>query len=341
MRALPILLALALAPLLASMAAPAPARAQLALPGAVEAPTAQGQTLAPPTPHKAPRADPTGLGPAIRPKPPTESAVLGQTLSLDGARGAIVIEKNDGALAVTRLLLTGAKISQPNQTCSVAMGEDGPIKLTPLGAPEGATRFELDSSACPLQLDLLGGALRVSTPFGACAFTQADCRADVAGLWGPPGASFSASQVKTFERERAGLEKSLQARFRELVKAFKKKPDLAGQAVKAQADFAASRAQTCRDYDKEEVHGFCALRLAEARDLALQARLADARDELAKTKADKARKQAERDKHAGKTGKNVAKGHVAPAAVAPVPAAAPAPASPPPAPEPQPKLWPF
>jgi len=43
MRALPILLALALAPLLASMAAPAPARAQLALPGAVEAPTAQGQ----------------------------------------------------------------------------------------------------------------------------------------------------------------------------------------------------------------------------------------------------------------------------------------------------------
>ena len=78
--------------------------------------------------------------------------------------------------------------------------------------------------------------------------------------------------------------------------------------MKAQADFAASRAQTCRDYDKEEVHGFCALRLAEARDLALQARLADAREELEKTKAEKARKQAERDKRAGQDGQERGEG---------------------------------
>jgi hypothetical protein len=320
MRALLLLLALVLTPL--------PARAQLALPGAVATPTPAGQTMAPPATHSGPRkTESSGSGPAIRPKPPTESATLGQTLSLNGTRGAILIEKNGGALAVTRLVLTGSKISQPNHACSVSMGEDGPIRLQPLGAPDGATRFELDSSACPMLIDLLGGALRVSAPFGACAFPQADCRADVAGLWGPPGAAFGASQIKTFERERAGLEKSVQARFRELLKAFKKKPDLASALVKEHADFAASRATICRDYDKEDAHGFCALRLTEARDLALQARLADARDEKAKEKAEKAekaRRQAERKQPAPAKRKDAAKDHRA------RPAAAPPPPPPPP-----------
>jgi hypothetical protein len=201
--------------------------------------------------------------------------VIGQTFGLNGTRGAMTVEKADDGLRVTRLVLSGAKVSHPNQSCEVAMGEDGPIKLKALGAPDGASRHELQASACPMLVDVLGGALRVSTPFGACAFFAADCRADVAGLWGPPGGAF-AEKIKTFDRERAGLEKSVQARFRDLLKRYKKQPDLARQVVKEQADFGAARAQTCRDYDKEETHGFCALRLTEARDLALQARLAEA-----------------------------------------------------------------
>ncbi|MBB4197247.1 hypothetical protein CCR94_14545 [Rhodoblastus sphagnicola] len=265
MRAFLLIFALVLAPL--------SAQAQLALPGAV-APTPEGESMAPPKPHAAPRKT-EGAGPVSRPKPPAESAILGQTLSLNGTRGVLTVEKTGDDLRVTRLVLAGAKVSHPNQSCEVAMGDDGPITLKALGAPDGATRYELQSSVCPMLLDLLGGALRVSTPFGACVFMQADCRADVSGLWGPPAASFSESQIKTFERERAGLEKSTQARFRDLLNKFKKKPDLARLLVKDQADFGASRSKTCRDYDKEETHGFCALRLTEARDLALHARLAD------------------------------------------------------------------
>jgi hypothetical protein len=276
---------------LALLLAPVSARAQLALPGAV-APTPEGQTMTPPaSPSTAPRnTQSPGSGPAKRSKPPAESAIVGQTLSLNGTRGALVIEKDGGDLRVTRLVLTGAKVSHPNQSCEVAMGEDGPIKLKPLGVPDGVARFELQSSACPLLIDLLGGALRVSAPYGACVFPQADCRADVAGIWGPSGGSFSDAQIKTFERERAGLEKSVQARFRELLAKFKKKPDLAKPLVKEQADFGAARSKACRDYEKEETHGFCALRLTEARDLSLQARLADAHD--SKSKDDKSGKAA-------------------------------------------------
>lgn len=253
---------------------PVAASAQLALPGAVSTPTPEGQALAPPKPAAA--AKPREHFAPVKPKPPAESAVLGQTFGLNGVRGALSLDKDGGELRVTRLVLSGAKVSHPNQSCEVSMGDDGPIRLKALGAPEGANRFELESSVCPMLIDLLGGALRVTTPFGACAFFAADCRADVAGLWGPPGSAFSDGQIKNFERERAGLEKSAQARFRALLDRYKKQPDQAKELVKDQADFSSTRARTCRDYDKEETHGFCALRLTEARDLALQTRIAEA-----------------------------------------------------------------
>jgi hypothetical protein len=272
----PFLIVLAL-----TLATPQWARAQMALPGAVAAPTPEGEAVAPPpAEHAAPRkrSQSSGLGLAIRPKPPVESAVTGQALSLNGTRGTLLIEKGDGELRVTKLVLPGARISHPNQSCELAMGEDGPIKLKPLGTPLGVQSFELQSSACPLVLDLLGGAFHVGAPPGACTFTQADCRADFEGVWGPGGGSFSDGQIKTFERERAGLERSVQTRFRELLHKFKKKPDLAKALVKDQAAFAAIRSRTCRDYEREEAHGFCALRLTEARDFALQAKLADFTD---------------------------------------------------------------
>jgi len=260
--------------LLLALLLPVSAQAQLALPGAVATPTPEGQTMAAPKPS-APRKPREASGPAIKPKPPAETTVLGQTFGLNGTRGALVLDKDGAELRVTRLVLSGGKVSHPNQSCEVSMGDDGPLKLKGLGAPDGVNRFELQSSACPMLIDLLGGALRVTTPFGACVFLAADCRADVAGVWGPPGASFNDSQIKTLDRERAGLDKSAQARFRDLLAKYKQQPDMAKQLVKDQVDFGATRAQTCRDYDKEETHGFCALRLTEARDLALQARLAD------------------------------------------------------------------
>jgi hypothetical protein len=270
--------------LLLALLTPVSASAQLALPGAVSTPTPEGQALAPPKP--AAPAKPREHFAPVKPKPPAESTVLGQTFGLNGTRGALTLDKEGGDLRVTRLVLSGAKVSHPNQSCEVSMGDDGPIKLKALGAPEGANRFELQSTACPMLIDLLGGALRVTTPFGACVFFAADCRADVAGLWGPAGSAFGESQIKAFDRERAGLEKSAQARFRALLERFKKQPDLAKELVKDQADFSSTRAQTCRDYDKEETYGFCALRLTEARDLALQTRIADAGEDKEARKAE-------------------------------------------------------
>jgi len=288
----------------------------MALPGAV-APTPAGESVAPPPAIR--RAAPRGESQAAvqRPKPPVESAIIGQTLSLNGMRGSLLIEKSDGELRVTRLVLPGAKISHPNQPCELAMGEDAPIKLKPLGAPQGVQSFELQSSACPMVLDLLGGAFHVGAPPGACVFTHADCRADVEGLWGPAGSSFSDKQVKTFERERAGLERSVQTRFRELLHRFKKKPDLAKAAIKDQAAFAAVRSKTCRDYEREEAHGFCALRLTESRDYALQAKLADIKD----SKKGKDGKEAKEDKTVKEARKPAAKParHSAPPPQAPAP----------------------
>lgn len=65
----------------------------------------------------------------------------------------------------------------------------------------------------------------------------------------------------------------MRARFRDLLHRLKKKPDAARILVKEQAGFAAMRSKACRDYDREDSHGFCALRLTEARDFALQAQL--------------------------------------------------------------------
>lgn len=167
------------------------------------------------------------------------------------------------------------------------MGAEGPIGLKPLGAPDGVQKFELESSACPLQFDVLNGALRARSPGGACSFTQADCRVEASGLWGPAGNSFSEAQIKSIEKERGSIENAVRAHFRALLAKYKKDKPAAQAAIKEQAGFSAERAQVCRDYDREESVGFCALRLTEARDFRLQASLAA---EEGQTKSDKPKK---------------------------------------------------
>lgn len=258
---------------LALIAPQAPAHAQLQLPGAAPAPTAVGQRLAPP-PSAAPRVarDPDAHFVAAR--PPGVEAVLGKTLSLLGARGALEIRKIGDDLVSSRLTLSGDKISRPNQACEVALDAAGPVHFTALGAPEGLQRLALDSPACPLTLDILDGAARVASPQGACLFTEADCRVEAAGLWGPPGASFSDKDIKALEKARGATEKAMRDHFRALLDRLKKDKPAADVAIRRQAGFSSERALACRDYDREEIAGFCALRLTQARDFALQARLA-------------------------------------------------------------------
>jgi hypothetical protein len=247
--------------------------AQMQLPGAMGAPTPRGQSIAPPSAAQGFR-DEEYAGHFTASKPPGIESVVGRPLSLLGARGALEIERSGEALVVTRFVAEGSKISHPNQLCEVSMGADGPINLKFLGSPAGVTRLELNSSACPLQFDILTGALRARSPTGACAFAQADCRIDAAGLWGPSGGSFSEREIKSIEKERGAMEKSMRAHFRALLIKFKKDMAAAKAVVEAQAAFPGARAQACRDYDREEAVGFCALRLTEAQDFLLQSQLA-------------------------------------------------------------------
>jgi len=69
--------------------------------------------------------------------------------------------------------------------------------------------------------------------------------------------------------------------FRALLSAAAKDQETAKKIVAEQAGFSSARDMTCRSYLKEDVHGFCALRLTQARVLALQA----AYNERARAKA--------------------------------------------------------
>jgi hypothetical protein len=269
---------LSLAPLL-SLGVGA-ALAQMVLPGAVGAPTPVGQAGAPPAVarrpaiHSGPEGDVAFDRHFIAAKPPSTDGIVGKPFAQFGSRGVLQVEQSGDDLVVSRLTMSGDKISQPNQACQLQVGGGAPLRLKPLGTPEGVQRFEIDSSACPLQFDVLNGAVRVISSSGACVFREADCGVDASGLWGPPGDSFSESQKKTIERERTVLEKNTREHFRMLMSRFKKDKPAAQSVVREQAAFSANRSQNCRDYDREDAHGFCALRLTEARDYGLQTRLA-------------------------------------------------------------------
>lgn len=266
-------------------------RAQMQLPGAVGAPTPAGQSIAPPA--SAPRATTPSQGAYSghfsAAKPPSVDSIIDKPFSLSGARGVLQIEKSGADLRISRLTAVGDKISRPNQSCEVSMGAEGPIGLKPLGSPDGVQRYELESTACPLQIDVLSGAVRARSPNGACSFPQADCRIDASGLWGPAGNSFSEAQIKSIEKERGALERVMRTHFRTLLDKYKKDKPAAQAAIKEQAGFSSERAQVCRDYDREEAVGFCSLRLTEARDFRLQARLAG---EAGAAKGDKSEKPA-------------------------------------------------
>jgi hypothetical protein len=266
-------------------------RAQMQLPGAVGAPTPAGQSIAPPASAPRATAPPQGAysGHFSAARPPAVDSIVDKPFSLSGARGALQIEKSGAELRISRLTAVGDKISRPNQSCEVSMGAEGPIGLKPLGSPDGVQRYELESTACPLQIDVLSGAVRARNPNGACSFPQADCRIDASGLWGPAGSSFSDAQIKSIEKERGALERAMRTHFRTLLDKYKKDKPAAHAAIKEQAGFSSERAQVCRDYDREEAVGFCSLRLTEARDFRLQARLAS---EAGAAKGDKSEKPA-------------------------------------------------
>ncbi len=233
------------------------------LPGAVpSAPTGATDTPATGGPPK-PAAPPPV-------KTPGEDSVVRKELRRNGSTGLISFERQDKDLRITRLTLPGRQISRPADICRVDVA-GGPFTMKSVGKHEGLLRYEADIAACPFTVDILDGAIQVNVTGGLCTFREADCNATPAGFWGPPPSTFSAD-TKAIERARTSAESAARTYFRSLLNNTKDRQQVKTIAAE-QAAFSSKREETCRDYAREDVFGFCATKITEARAVALRAQL--------------------------------------------------------------------
>ena len=257
--------------LFAAALAATEARAQLMLPGAAPA-EPQGANVAP-AKHRHSGASTTEAGAGakgVKAGPAAGIASLaGRPLMLNGKSGLLQISGDDRTATIDKLQLAGESVSNPSQRCVVDIVGEKPILATSAGRPDGLERFEADVPACPISFDVLDGAALVPSQITACVFKAADCQTIPGGLWGPDGASLVGDAAKIV-KERAEAEKAMA----KLVRAIEDRdgPE-AGDLARDQNGFAGQRDELCRDYVKESVHGYCALRVTEARTALLQTRL--------------------------------------------------------------------
>jgi hypothetical protein len=289
---LPVLAALVAAPLLA----PAEARAQNFFeqlfglrpsappvpPGAV--PGARNPYAAPPPGPggPAPSGDPAegvvrnSPAPPAPPKPtpvkaPNDADVLGRDLQQNGSAGTLRLERAASGFT-GKVTLSGSKISNPVEACSVPLNRGEAIPLVDKGRPEGLTRLEAGVPACPLRFEILDGAVLATLEGESdmCTFQAQDCQVEPKGLWGPAPATLL-PRAGEFESARGPADRAVRENF----KVLGQRAGTAGirTVVAEQAAFSADREQVCRNYGREAAHGFCHLRFTEARGLSLATRL--------------------------------------------------------------------
>ena len=258
---------------LAAALAASETRAQLMLPGAAPA-EPQGAKVAPAR-HRAPRSGVTGAETEAKGAKAGAAlgiaSIAGRPLMLNGKSGLLQISGDDKTATIDKLQLAGESVSDPSQRCVVDIVGEKPILATSAGRPDGLMRFEADVPACPIAFDVLDGAVLVPAQITACVFKAADCQTIPAGLWGPDGAPLADDAAKIV-KERAEAEKRMAKLVREIEEHAKESPDAASLA-RDQNAFAGQRDELCRDYAKESIHGYCALRVTQARTALLQARL--------------------------------------------------------------------
>ncbi len=265
--------------------------AQLVLPGASPA-APQGAATAPAKPKHA-GAPSQGAGASAKsakaPAAPSVAGLVGRPLLLNGKSGLLQISGDDKMVAIDKLQLAGEGVSDPSQRCVVDIVGEKPIEATNVGRPDGLERFEADIPACPISFDILDGAALVPSQITACIFKAADCQTSPGGLWGPDGSSL-VGDAATIVKERAQAEKAM-GKVLQAIQARAADSPEAANLVRDQTAFAGQRDDACRDYVKESLHGFCALRLTEARTALLKTRLDEILAEgSAKAKSDKGKK---------------------------------------------------
>jgi hypothetical protein len=241
------------------------------LPGALQASPSTADKAAPHPAGATPgQPKPPGL------KPPSEETIIGRELSREGFAGIIAFQRGSGkGLEITRLSIAGEKISHPGDQCQVDVVADAPIQTRFAGRPNGVSRYEVEIETCSFSLDVLEGAVLVTRTPQTCDFRAADCRVHPAGLWGPPGNAIGPDQTKQLERERGRVDSAMLAKFHALLTSAGTDKEAIKQIASEQAGFSSEREVICRNYLREDIHGFCALRITQARALALQAAFDD------------------------------------------------------------------
>lgn len=258
------------------------ANAQMALPGAV-APDPEGtvshgaapKAAAPKKKHVSSREMGAAAGPVILAKSPSADTIVGKSLRLDGGGSAIEIAKVGATdIQVTKLKLSGDRLTRSGEECEVEVA-GMPLKLTPRDGDSGLRRYQIDFPACAFSFDILDGAILVTNEGKACEIKGADCRADPEGLWGMSDSEFDPKKGEEMMGARAKVEKTVRGNFRALYQKYQKEKDVRDFVVKEQAGFSSWREEVCRSYGHESDYGYCALRLTEARAIALSAQLAN------------------------------------------------------------------
>ena len=139
--------------------------------------------------------------------------------------------------------MPASKISDPTETCAVQLGDGQPVALSTSGRVEGLPRYEAQAPACPIQVDVVDGAVIVSAPAEACVFQEADCRVEPLGMWGPDPASLL-PKAASIEEARGTADKAVRENYKAL--AHKDGPQSMRPVVAEQAAFSADRETLCR-----------------------------------------------------------------------------------------------
>jgi hypothetical protein len=203
-------------------------------------------------------------------KAPSEDTILGRELKLNGTKGSLRIERSARGEYQARLTLAGSKTAQPTEACTAVLGGETPLPVIPQGKPDGVPRYAVQAPSCPIQFDVLDGAVLVKSPVEACVIEAAGCRAEVAGLWGPEPSSLL-PRAGEIEQARGAADKAVRENYKALTQ--RAKPGEVRGIVAEQAAFSSDREEICRSYSREPAHNFCNTRFSEARGLHLMARL--------------------------------------------------------------------
>lgn len=208
----------------------------------------------------------------VAPKLPSEDAILGRPLHLDGQKSSIELGRNGAELEVTKLILDGDRLSRSGETCRVDV--EGAVKLRARDGANGLKRYQLDFPACPFVFEVLDGAILATGEGAACRLDEADCLMDPSGLWGQGAGELDPKRAEEMLSARARVEEAMRKDFKALYEKTDKDKALRKQIVREQAGFSSRREEICRTYAQEAEFGYCALRLTEARALALAFSLA-------------------------------------------------------------------